>query len=148
MVQCGKHLALFLTVYKRVVVLHRNKRCEIVCNSIIYDFSHQQHTQALRVGYSLCMTWTNPTVSELVARTDTWTRTYIAKRSNCSYQCIGRIPPSQRRVEPAWSPRSAYWDRSGGIVRRRHNQVADAQAISSPNQRYAATRGHKQRMDD
>ena len=68
MVQCGEHIALLLTVYKRVAILHRNKRREIVCNSIIYGFSHQQHAQTLRVGYSLCMAWTNPKVSELVAR--------------------------------------------------------------------------------
>ena len=65
--QCGEHLALFFTVYKRVVILHRDERREIVCNRVIYKFSPQQHVQRLGVGYSLCMTWTEPTVSELVA---------------------------------------------------------------------------------
>ena len=40
-VQRGEHLALFLTIYKRVVILHRNKRREIVHNRVIYSFTLQ-----------------------------------------------------------------------------------------------------------
>ena len=73
-----------------------------------------------------------------------WTRTYIAKHSNCSCQRIGRIPHWQRRVEHAWSPLSVYQDQSDGIARRRYNRVAGAQVIFSRNQRYAATKHHQQ----